>query len=184
MAAEQRTCQRNLDIEVNGKQSAIDNYERALRSIAQSKTILAARRTELKSLAFNNGLIKAVRAARPVIADRLWNLVLAAVGKYFSEMRGTKSRVTKDGDGFKVDGHTATTLSGSTLDILGLADRVALTRTSRSAPFLVLDEPAAAMDGERTELMLGFLVTCGFPQTLLVTHEDISESVADNIIAI
>ena len=39
-------------------------------------------------------------------------------------------------------------------------------------------------DDDRTELMLGFLVTCGFPQTLLVTHEDISESVADNIITI
>lgn len=93
--------------------------------------------------------------------------------------------ITKDTDGFKVDGHTASTLSGSTLDILGLAIRVALTRTFLpTAPFLVLDEPAAAIDGERTELMLGFLVTCGFPQTLLVTHEDISESVADNVITI
>lgn len=106
------------------------------------------RRAELKVLNFNNALLKAVRAARPLIADKLWNLVLSAVSRYFSEMRGTKSRVTKDSDGFKADGHTATTLSGSTLDILGLAIRVALTRTFLpTAPFLVLDEPAVVYDG-------------------------------------
>lgn len=182
---EVRTAQRNLDNETRGKQAAIEAYQRAVSAAELAERTLAARRKELTELAFNNGLLKAVRAARPVIADKLWNLVLSAVGKYFSEMRGVKSRVTKDTDGFKVDGHTATTLSGSTLDILGLAIRVALTRTFLpTAPFLVLDEPAAAMDGERTELMLGFLVTCGFPQTLLVTHEDISESVADNVITI
>jgi DNA repair exonuclease SbcCD ATPase subunit len=182
---EVRACQRNLDNEVRGKQAALEAYQRAVNAADMAERTLSARRKELTELAFNNGLLKAVRAARPVIADKLWNLVLAAVGKYFSEMRGVKSRVTKDSDGFKVDGHTATTLSGSTLDILGLAIRVALTRTFLpTAPFLVLDEPAAAMDGERTELMLGFLVTCGFPQTLLVTHEDISESVADNVITI
>lgn len=182
---EVRTAQRNLDNEVHGKAAAIEAYQRAVRAAETAERTLVARRKELTELAFNNGLLKAVRAARPVIADRLWNLVLSAVGKYFSEMRGSRSRVTKDSDGFKVDGHTASTLSGSTLDILGLAIRVALTRTFLpTAPFLVLDEPAAAMDGRRTELMLGFLVTCGFPQTLLVTHEDISESVADNVITI
>ncbi|MBT2325545.1 AAA family ATPase [Variovorax paradoxus] len=185
LSGEVRIAQRNLDNEVRGKQAAIEDFQRAVNAADLAERTLAARRKELKELAFNNGLLKAVRAARPVIADKLWNLVLSAVGKYFSEMRGTKSRVTKDTDGFKVDGHTSTTLSGSTLDILGLAIRVALTRTFLpTAPFLVLDEPAAAMDGERTELMLGFLVTCGFPQTLLVTHEDISESVADHVITI
>ncbi|VTU31808.1 putative DNA double-strand break repair Rad50 ATPase [Variovorax sp. PBS-H4] len=185
LVAEQRNAQRNLDNEVRGKEDAIAAYGRAVKAAEVAELTLAARRKELTELAFNNRLLKDVRAARPVIADKLWNLVLAAVGRYFSEMRGSKSSVTKDTDGFKVDGHPSTTLSGSTLDILGLAIRVALTRTFLpTAPFLVLDEPAAAMDGERTELMLGFLVTCGFPQTLLVTHEDISESVADNVITI
>lgn len=172
--------------EANDRRSrTVEAYNRAVANAQRAEETLASRRAELKELSFNNALLKAVRAARPVIADRLWNLVLAAVGKYFSEMRGSKSRVTKDGDGFKVDNHPATTLSGSTLDILGLAIRVALTRTFLpTAPFLVLDEPAAAMDENRTGLMLGFLSTCGFPQTLLVTHEDISESVADNIITL
>lgn len=185
LATEQRTAQRALDSAISEKQVAIEGYERALRTASQAEKILAARRKELGELGFNNALMKAVRAARPLIADKLWNLVLSAVSRYFSEMRGTKSRVTKESDGFKVDGHSATTLSGSTLDILGLAIRIALTRTFLpTAPFLVLDEPAAAMDDERTQLMLGFLATAGFPQTLLVTHEDISESVADNIISI
>lgn len=180
-----RDAQRAVSAAQHAKQQAVDNHQRAVRAAEQAEKTLAARRKELKELGFNNALMKAVRGARPIIADKLWSLILGAVGRYFSEMRGVKSRVTKDGDGFKVDGHTASTLSGSTLDILGLAIRVALTRTFLpTAPFLVLDEPAAAMDGERTELMLGFLVQAGFPQTLLVTHEDISESVANNIITI
>jgi DNA repair exonuclease SbcCD ATPase subunit len=180
-----REAQAELNSAESARKEAVAAYTRALTAKAKAEEQLATRRGELQELTFNNGLLKAVRAARPVIADRLWNLVLSAVTRYFSEMRGTKSKVTKDGDGFKVDGHKATTLSGSTLDILGLAIRVALTRTFLpTAPFLVLDEPAAAMDGDRTELMLGFLVSAGFPQTILVTHEDVSESVADNIITL
>jgi ABC-type transport system involved in cytochrome bd biosynthesis fused ATPase/permease subunit len=136
---------------------------------------------------FNNTLQKAVRLARPVIADKLWTVVLAAVSTYFSTMRGEKSVVTREGNSFKVDGHVVGGggLSGSALDLLGLSIRMALTRTFLpTAPFLILDEPAAAMDEERTRQMLGFLVAAGFQQTILVTHESESESVADNLITI
>ena len=185
LVAANRAAQSEVHKANDDRARTVEAYQRAVATGVQAEETLASRRAELKELVFNNALLKAVRQARPIIADRLWNLVLAAVGKYFSEMRGEKSRVTKDGDGFKVNGHPATTLSGSTLDILGLAIRVALTRTFLpTAPFLVLDEPAAAMDEERTSLMLGFLVGAGFPQTLLVTHEDISEMVADNIITL
>lgn len=37
-------------------------------------------------------------------------------------------------------------------------------------------------DAERSEAMLGFLKSAGFKQTLLVSHEEVSESVADNLI--
>jgi ABC-type molybdenum transport system ATPase subunit/photorepair protein PhrA len=47
---------------------------------------------------------------------------------------------------------------------------------------LVLDEPCASMDNGRTEALLGFLKSVGFQQTLLVSHEEVSESVADNLI--
>lgn len=139
----------------------------------------------IKLMSFNNGLLKKVRQARPLIADRLWAVVLTVVSNYFSAMRGQRSVVSKDRDGFKVDGAPVETLSGSTLDILGLALRVALVRTFLPAStFLLLDEPCAAMDNQRTESTLGFLAASGFEQVLLVTHEDVSETVADHIVSL
>lgn len=162
---------------------AKDGHTRALQALHDAQEVVSARSAEIDALVFNNTLLKKVRTARPAIADRLWAIVLKAVSGYFSEIRGVKSRVTKDSDGFKVDGHSVSTLSGSTLDALGLAIRVALVRTFLpSAPFLILDEPAAAMDEGRTHNMLGFISSAGFSQVILVTHEDVSESVADNII--
>lgn len=162
---------------------AKDGHTRALQALHDAQEVVSARSAEIDALVFNNTLLKKVRTARPAIADRLWAVVLKAVSGYFSEIRGVKSRVTKDSDGFKVDGHSVSTLSGSTLDALGLAIRVALVRTFLpSAPFLILDEPAAAMDEGRTHNMLGFISSAGFSQVILVTHEDVSESIADNII--
>lgn len=160
-------------------------WERACAERESAQSALVTAKDTLKQMDFNNALLKKVRGARPVIADKLWNLVLAAVSSYFSEMRGVKSRVSKDADGFKVDDHPVATLSGSTLDILGLAIRVALVRTFLpAAPFLILDEPMAGCDQQRTESMLGFLQSVGFKQVVLITHEDVSESVADHIINI
>lgn len=185
---------RPLEVQASNAQTAARDAEYALRdaerTFAQAvqkvehlEEAVASLKHQLKTLAFNNALLKRVRQCRPAIADKLWTIVLSAVSSYFSEMRGFKSRVTKDADGFKVDDHSVTGLSGSTLDILGLAIRVALVRTFLpNAPFLVLDEPCAAMDAARTEATLGFVVSCGFKQVLLVTHEDTSESVADHLI--
>lgn len=150
---------------------------------ANAETSLKKAEEALHTLQFNNALLKAVRSARPVIADKLWSLVLGAVSRYFSEMRGSRSLVTKTTDGFVVDGHSAATLSGSTLDILGLAVRVALVKTFvPHAALLVLDEPTAAMDVERTAITLGFLAKTGFRQTIIVSHEEATEAVADNLI--
>lgn len=158
-------------------------WENYLTMRSQVEGNLAKAKADLKALQFNNGLLKAVRTARPVIADKLWALVLGAVSKYFSEMRGERSLVTKTGDGFLVDGHSSGTLSGSTLDILGLAVRVALVKTFvPHAPLLVLDEPTAAMDAERTATTLGFLTQTGFRQTIIVSHEEATEAVADHLI--
>ena len=82
-----------------------------------------------------------------------------------------------------VNGEYVGSLSGSTLDLLGLAIRVALVKTFLpTCPFLILDEPASAMDSNRTALMMGFLSGVGFNQIILVTHEDLSEAVANNVI--
>lgn len=160
-------------------------WDQAQAEIARSRAELETAQTVVKDLEFNNALMKKVRQARPLIGDKLWSMVLASVSSYFSEMRGVRSKVTKEADGFKVDGHPVETLSGSTLDILGLAVRVALVRTFLpGASFLVLDEPMSGCDTARTEAMLGFLVSVGFRQCILVTHEDVSESVADRVITL
>lgn len=162
---------------------AVSSWEAHLRLKGHIEGALNKARDDLKALHFNNTLLKAVRAARPVIADKLWALVLGAVSRYFSEMRGERSLVTKTGDGFVVDGRSAANLSGSTLDVLGLAIRVALVKTFiPHAPLLVLDEPTAAMDAERTAATLGFLTRTGFKQTIIVSHEEATEAVADHLI--
>lgn len=161
------------------------DWERTLAERTKLEKLVDENREGIKTLEFNNALLKRVRAARPVIADRLWNLVLTSVSSYFSEMRGVASTVSKGPDGFLVDGEPVESFSGSTIDVLGLAIRVALVRTFLpAAPFLILDEPAAACSAERTDNMLGFIVGSGFKQVLLVTHEDVSENIADNIITL
>ena len=134
---------------------------------------------------FNNVLVKNLRAIRPVIANKLWNTVLASVSVMFSQMRKEESWVTKEKDGFKVNGHSVESLSGSTLDLLGLAIRTSLLRTFLpQCGLLVLDEPMHGCDEARSESMLGFLKSVDFQQTLLVSHESVSESVADNLIVL
>ena len=161
---------------------------KALWSSAQARiddanATIANVRKDLDSLGFNNNLVKKIRNIRPQVADKLWNTVLASVSVMFSQMRGEPSIVTKVKDGFRVNGQTVEGLSGSTLDVLGIAIRSALLRTFiPHNPLLVLDEPAQGCDSSRTEAMLGFLHGLGMGQILLVTHETVSESVADNII--
>jgi DNA repair exonuclease SbcCD ATPase subunit len=164
--------------------AAKDAERRALAAVTAAEAAVKKANAELEQLHFNNALLKRIRAARPIIADKLWAMVLSAVSTYFSRMRGKPSVVGREGKSFVVDGKRSA-LSGSTLDVLGLAIRVALTRTFiPNASMLVLDEPAAACDEERSAAMMGFLVSSGFPQTLMVTHEDLSESVAANLITI
>lgn len=140
---------------------------------------------DLKKLTFNNTLVKKLKGLKPLITDHLWNTVLAAVSTFFSQMRGEQSVVTKDKDGFKVNGQKISSLSGSTLDVLALAIRVALTKTFiPHASFMTLDEPAHGCDQERTGNVLGFLAGVGFDQVLLASHDDLSEAVADHVIAL
>ncbi len=79
LQAAARDAQRALGTAEQARAAAIEAHRRAMRAIEDGEAELARRRAELKDLAFNNALLKAVRAARPVLADKLWNLVLAAV---------------------------------------------------------------------------------------------------------
>jgi len=160
-------------------------YTRAVAEAVRNTERLEQLQQALVELEFNNALLKKVRACRPLLADKLWTLVLAASSSYFSDIRGVKSRVTKTSDGFMIDGHPVSSMSGSTLDALGLAIRVALVRTFLpSSPFLVLDEPSSAMDGDRTGNMLGFLSRAGFQQIILCSHDPLSESICNHLITL
>lgn len=151
--------------------------------ITDAEKVIADCQKDLDSLAFNNALLKRIRQIRPLVANKLWSTVLASVSVMFSQIRGEESWVTKEKDGFKVNGHTAEGLSGSAKDALGAAIRCTLMRTFLpQCGLLILDEPCAAMSEERTESMLGFLKSVDFQQTLLVSHETVSESIADNLI--
>ena len=150
-------------------------------AIEAAQDALTTQRNLLVEMQFNNQLLKDVRAARPKVADALWNLVLTTVSAYFSEMRGEEAVGNKGG--FKVNGREVPALSGSTLDILGLAMRVALTRTFLpSAPFIVLDEPAAACDEQRTHNMLAFIAGAGVEQVILCSHDGSSVAVSDAVL--
>jgi hypothetical protein len=147
------------------------------------QTQLAEDKALLVQTHFNNALIKKLRGARPQVADKLWSLVLATVSKYFSAVRGTPSRVTRNDNGFQVDGQGIGGLSGSTLDALGLAIRIALTKTFLpNTRWLTLDEASAAMDDEREAAMVGCVATAGFDQIIWVTHSAAVESFATTVI--
>lgn len=146
---------------------------------------LAKEKVTLASMHFNNALIKKLRLARPQVADKLWNMVLATVSKYFTSIRGIPSRVTRSDKGFLVNGHQVGGggLSGSALDSLGLAIRIALTKTFLpNTRFLVLDEASAACNEEREASMAGCVAAADFDQVIWVTHSDAIEAFANHVI--
>lgn len=155
--------------------------ERAEKAQAQ----LAAARAQLVEIEANNLLVKKLRAARPAITDRLWSIILAGTSGYYGQMRGMPGALTREDGRFNINGKPVTGMSGAEEDILGLAVRIALTRTFLpSVDFLVLDEVAAACDDERENAILALLSTVGFKQVILVTHSPAVDSVGDNIITL
>lgn len=163
----------NLQAAIELAQSKLDN----------ANARVAEYTKDLETLAFNNNLVAKLRKLKPAITDHLWNTVLAAVSSFFSQMRGETSVVTKDAKGFSINGYPVSSFSGSTLDILALAIRVALTKTFIPyATFMTLDEPAHGCNKTRTGNVLGFLTGVGLDQVILATHDDLSESVADHLI--
>lgn len=164
------------NVQLHAYNSALKDRERA----AERLKVLKAQLTET---AANNELVKKLRAARPIIANKLWVSVLGAVGHYFSQIRGNRSIISKDESGFKCDGHSVAGLSGSTKDSLGLALRLALVKTFvPTASFISLDEPASGCDAQRELAMLGVVAGAGFDQTLLVTHSDLADSFANKVL--
>lgn len=153
--------------------------------LAQIRVQLAAAEKELADMQRYNLLIKKVRAARPVITNKLWNIVLAGVSKHFSEVRGQESRITRADGMFKCNGFPVSGLSGSAEDMLGLAMRITLTKTFLPGiDMLQLDEPGAACSDARETRMLGMLSTLKFGQIVMISHNDLVDAVADRIITV
>lgn len=151
--------------------------------LAQVKGQLEAAEKELADMVRYNLLIKKIREARPVIATKLWNIVLAGVSKYLAMVRDEPSIVSRAEGVFLCDGQPVAGLSGSGEDMLGLAARIALTRTFLpGVDFLNLDEPGAACSDARESRMLGMLSTLDFGQIIMVSHNDLVDSFADRII--
>ena len=139
----------------------------------------------LKSTTFNNALLKKLRTAKPQVANKLWGVVLSTVSQTFSAIRGQPSVVSRGVEGFTVDGRSVGGLSGSTLDALGLAIRIALTKTFLpNTRFMVLDEASSACDLDRESSMVGAVVSADFDQVIWVTHSDAVESFAARAIQI
>jgi len=164
---------------------ARSDFSIAMKSYRDSIDALDKAKADLSTYVLNNRVIKKIRDARPLVAKQLWGTVLGTVSHYFSQVRGTPSLVTREGSGFLVDGKPVEGLSGSTLDALGLAIRIALTRTFLSnVPWLILDEPAAACDDSREAAMMGVVSGCGFPQVLMVSHSELGEAYASNVVTL
>jgi len=175
--------QRSIDGAKADFQFAVAMHTAALEKRAQLEKQIESTKQEISALEFNNSLVKKIRAARPVIGNKLWSMVLAGVSTVFSQMRGENSIVAKEKDGFTVNGRSVDSLSGSTLDLLGKAIRVSLVKTFiPQCSLLIMDEPFASMDESRTQKALAATVSYGFSQIVLVTHECTSETLANNII--
>ena len=156
----------------------------ALSRVAELEDSIARCTKSIEQTALNNLLLKSLRAAKPLVADKIWRAVCETVSVYFSQMRGVESVVSKDSkEGFTVNGEAISSLSGSTLSILGLALRVALVKTFLpSCDILLLDEPFDGADNSRRDSMLGFIVQSGFMQMIIITHENSTESCSDELL--
>jgi DNA repair exonuclease SbcCD ATPase subunit len=169
---------RTLDAAKARYTSGVDLFKAAQEQIKKFQIAVAAQEA-------NNALIKKLRVARPLVAAKLWASLLGSISRIFSDLRGEPSRVEKGPSGFTVNGKPAAAYSGSTLDILGLSIRVSLMRTFLpSLSMLILDEPSAAMDRSREEVMLGLLAQLGLNQVLVVSHSDAVKAVAGNVVEI
>lgn len=195
-----------LEVALTAAQAVVAQHSEAVNLVVRTEALLDAARhshtfkvtqyesqlaereyltTTIAAYGLNNGLIKKLREVRPVVARKLWGSVLSAVSTYFSGIRGTPSIVTRDDARFLIDGKSIAAFSGSTKDALGLAIRITLQKTFLgSIDFMMVDEPGAAADTERETAMLGLLSTCGYRQVVLVTHSELGDAVAANVIPI
>lgn len=178
-AKQQRT---NLASDLKWKE---EMHRLAMQAYQEKCTAREILQTQLQQYVSNNLLIKKLRETRPTVARELWNLVSSSVSHTFSKIRGVPSTVTRADDRFLIDGKSASVYSGSTKDSLGLAIRMVSQKIFLpNVDFMLLDEAASGADAVRETAMLSTLTTCGFPQVVLVTHSELADTFASNLIVI
>lgn len=133
----------------------------------------------------NAELMKEIRGARTKVINQVWNLLLETTAEYFSMVRGHECQIERTDKSFMIDGEKAGRLSGSTRDALGLAIRAATCEIfAPRVDFLLLDEVAAGMDPERTARAMAMVASLPIGQTVLCTHEGVSDTLANNVIEV
>jgi len=139
---------------------------------------------KLKVDSYNSKMIKNIRNAKPIVLNTVWNKILYVVSATFSEMLGKEVVVERTAKGFRINDLPVTRLSGSEKSILGIALRSALRDIfAPGVGTIFFDEPAADCDAERTAKVLTAIQMIP-GQKILVTHEDLSEQSADQIIEV
>lgn len=170
------TKKHQLELRVQSHQMEVKAWEKDQARLEELKRQLAA------TLA-HNSLIKKLRDARPVVVNKLWSLLLHLISQSFSEIRGVQSVVARGEKGFTIDGKSYKLYSGSTIDSLGLAVREAMQKVFLgTVDFTMVDEAAKGMDATRHTNMLAQLSRSGFKQVLVITHSDLVDSYAANLI--
>jgi len=178
-------CSRNTAVIAERASETERRLARLEMQIAGWQQSIESAQDTLAKAAFNDELISSLRRARPLVANRLWDMVLKAVTQYLSRSRNQVSDVKKVDKSFTVNGHPFDSLSGSAIDMLGLAIRVALLKIfAPGVELMILDEPFGACDAERQRDALSFLLAMNIGQIFIVTHEPTTESVCDNVIGV
>lgn len=170
------TARATFNAKLSAYEAELARYESAVSEVEKAQKLL-------EDMQFNNQLIDDLRSARSELRRKMWNIVTSAISVYFSRVRQVETRITQSEDGFLQNGKSVKGLSGSAKDALGLAIRAALLKTFiPGAPILVVDEPFAACDDTREVAGISVLQGLGFPQTILVTHSDLADSVANQLV--
>lgn len=172
--------QRSNDL-LRKQELALQAQVSALAERERWETAKATALADLTDRRSNTEFIKALKEARLKVSEKLWGTVMGGVSNYFSRLRGRPSVVSRSANGFLIDGKAGRP-SGSTLDILGLALRIVLAKVFANTGLLVIDEPSAGCDQERTANMAAVVMAAGFEQVIWIAHSDIAEIGSANLI--
>ncbi len=183
--AEKREQLTNIDSELANvtaeRAAAVSHNERVMKETKSLEAEIASLQKQVVEIGRNRDLVSSLRSARLEVSTLLWQKLLGVTQNYFSIFRGKPSTLNMSKKGILVDDRLSAP-SGSTLDILGLALRLAMSKLFANSGLCILDEPSAGCDDLRTSAMTGGLLSAGFDQIIMVTHKDVDESAGNLII--